>query len=83
MTDKISAFDSNHLIVPIWSLCSFYFLNAPGGLLLASGYLKVVDYEEYDPIDPSEPKYELELTNLEVLRNESGNTVLHLRGRKY
>ena len=35
-------------------------------LLLASGYLKVVDYEKYDPMEAYEPKYELELTNLEV-----------------
>ena len=34
-------------------------------LLLASGYLKVLDYEEYDE-DVWEPKYELTLTNLEV-----------------
>ena len=35
-------------------------------LLLASGYLKVVDYERYAPMEANEPKYELELTNLEV-----------------
>ena len=33
---------------------------------MASGYLKVVSYEEYGPEDIWEPKYELALTNLEV-----------------
>ena len=35
-------------------------------LLVASGYLKVISYEEYGPEDIIEPKYELALTNLEV-----------------
>lgn len=35
-------------------------------LLLASGYLKVVNYEGYDPKANRLPKYELALTNLEV-----------------
>lgn len=35
-------------------------------LLVASGYLKVISYEEYDTEDVIEPKYELALTNLEV-----------------
>ncbi len=35
-------------------------------LLLASGYLKVIDYEKYDNNDIIEPKYELQLTNHEV-----------------
>ena len=37
-------------------------------LLLASGYLKVIDYERYDEIDEAvAPVYELALTNHEVL----------------
>lgn len=35
-------------------------------LLLASGYLKVVDYEKYGSEELTKPKYELALTNLEV-----------------
>ncbi|MCI8292205.1 MAG: AAA family ATPase [Hespellia sp.] len=35
-------------------------------LLVASGYLKVISHEEYDPEGLQEPKYELALTNLEV-----------------
>ncbi|MBO5071021.1 MAG: AAA family ATPase [Roseburia sp.] len=35
-------------------------------LLLASGYLKVVHFENYDPEDGTAPVYELALTNLEV-----------------
>ena len=35
-------------------------------LLVASGYLKVISYEEYGSEDIIEPKYELALTNLEV-----------------
>ena len=35
-------------------------------LLVASGYLKVISYEEYGPEEIIEPKYELALTNLEV-----------------
>lgn len=35
-------------------------------LLVASGYLKVISYEEYGTEDVIEPKYELALTNLEV-----------------
>lgn len=35
-------------------------------LLVASGYLKVISYEEYDTEGIDEPKYELALTNLEV-----------------
>lgn len=40
--------------------------HAIWSLLLASGYLKVLGYEEYGPEGISEPKYELALTNLEV-----------------
>lgn len=35
-------------------------------LLLASGYLKVISYEEYGPEEIISPEYELALTNLEV-----------------
>ena len=35
-------------------------------LLVASGYLKVISYEEYGSEEIIEPKYELALTNLEV-----------------
>ena len=59
-----------HLITPIDEQIVYNQLNenetAIWSLLLASGYLKVVDYERYDPMEASEPKYELELTNLEV-----------------
>ena len=59
-----------HLITPIDEQIVYNQLDenetAIWSLLLASGYLKVVDYEGYDPVDPSEQKYELELTNLEV-----------------
>lgn len=41
--------------------------QAVWSLLLASGYLKVLSYEEYDKIpEGTDPKYELALTNLEV-----------------
>ncbi|WP_075721232.1 AAA family ATPase [Roseburia sp. 499] len=41
--------------------------QAVWSLLLASGYLKVLSYEEYDKIpEGMQPKYELALTNLEV-----------------
>lgn len=40
--------------------------NAIWSLLVASGYLKVVDFEE--PVAGDFPKYELKLTNLEVKR---------------
>ena len=40
--------------------------SAIWSLLLASGYLKVVDYEGYGPKDGAAPRYELALTNLEV-----------------
>ena len=59
-----------HLITPIDEQIVYNQLDenetAIWSLLLASGYLKVVDYERYDPMDVSDPKYELELTNLEV-----------------
>lgn len=40
--------------------------RAVWSLLLASGYMKVLSYEEYDPMGESLPEYELTLTNLEV-----------------
>lgn len=41
--------------------------QAVWSLLLASGYFKVLSYEEYDKIpEGMQPKYELALTNLEV-----------------
>lgn len=41
--------------------------RAVWSLLLASGYLKVLTHEKYDEIPPGrQPRYELELTNLEV-----------------
>lgn len=40
--------------------------RAVWGLLLASGYMKVLSYEKYDPMGESLPEYELTLTNLEV-----------------
>lgn len=41
--------------------------QAVWSLLLASGYLKVLSYEEYDKVLPGmQPKYEIALTNLEV-----------------
>ena len=40
--------------------------SAIWSLLLASGYLKVVDYEGYGHEDGIEPRYELALTNREV-----------------
>ena len=59
-----------HLITPIDEQIVYNQLDenetAIWSLLLASGYLKVVDYERYDPMEASEPKYDLELTNLEV-----------------
>ena len=59
-----------HLITPIDEQIVYNQLDenetAIWSLLLASGYLKVVDYERYAPMEANEPKYELELTNLEV-----------------
>ncbi|MCI6537020.1 AAA family ATPase [uncultured Eubacterium sp.] len=40
--------------------------RAVWSLLLASGYMKVLSYEKYDPMGESLPEYELTLTNLEV-----------------
>ena len=40
--------------------------KAVWSLLLASGYLKVLAHEDYDPEGESLPEYELALTNLEV-----------------
>ena len=59
-----------HLITPIDEQIVYNQLDtneqAIWSLLLASGYLKVVQYEEYGPEGIGEPRYELELTNLEV-----------------
>ena len=59
-----------HLITPIDEQIVYDQLDgdeqAIWSLLVASGYLKVVSYEEYGPEDIWEPKYELALTNLEV-----------------
>lgn len=64
--------DGEHLITPIDEQIVYNQLDgsekAIWSLLLASGYLKVLDYEEYekDGEDITEPKYELALTNHEV-----------------
>ena len=59
-----------HLFVPIDEQIVYNQLDgndtAIWSLLLASGYLKVIDYEKYDNYDIIEPKYELQLTNHEV-----------------
>lgn len=59
-----------HLFVPIDEQIVYNQLDgndqAIWSLLLASGYLKVIDYEKYDNDDIIEPKYELQLTNREV-----------------
>ena len=59
-----------HLFVPIDEQIVYNQLNgndkAIWSLLVASGYLKVIDYEKYDDENVIEPKYELQLTNLEV-----------------
>ncbi len=64
--------DGEHLITSIDEQIVYNQLDgsekAIWSLLLASGYLKVLDYEEYekDGEDITEPKYELALTNHEV-----------------
>lgn len=59
-----------HLFAPIDEQIVYNQLDgndqAIWSLLLASGYLKVIDYEKYDNDDIIEPKYELQLTNHEV-----------------
>ena len=60
-----------HLIVPIEEQIVYSQLEeneyAVWSLFVASGYLKVVNYEEYDTdTDMAVPKYELALTNREV-----------------
>ena len=59
-----------HLFTPIDEQIVYNQLDgseqAIWSLLLASGYLKVVNHEEYGPEALQEPKYELTLTNLEV-----------------
>ena len=59
-----------HLFTPIDEQIVYNQLNgneqAVWSLLVASGYLKVISYEEYGPEDILEPKYELALTNREV-----------------
>ena len=64
--------EGEHLITPIDEQIVYNQLNgsekAIWSLLLASGYLKVLSYEEYekDGEDITEPKYELAITNHEV-----------------
>ena len=62
--------DGKHLMTPIDEQIVYSQLDtdeqAIWSLLLASGYLKVISYEEYEPEGLTEPKYELALTNLEV-----------------
>ena len=66
--------NGHHLITPIDEQIVYDQLDtnewAIWGLLLASGYLKVVSFESYEEIenDFDEAKYELDLTNLEVRR---------------
>ncbi len=60
-----------HLIVPIDEQIVYNQLDdneyAIWSLLVASGYLKILDYEKYEEDDiVGEPKYELALTNHEV-----------------
>ena len=60
-----------HLIVPIDEQIAYNQLDdneyAIWSLLVASGYLKILDYEKYEENDiVGEPKYELALTNHEV-----------------
>lgn len=64
--------EGKHLITPIDEQIVYNQLNgsekAIWSLLLASGYLKVLSYEEYekDGEDITDPKYELAITNHEV-----------------
>ncbi|MEE1256117.1 MAG: AAA family ATPase [Lachnospiraceae bacterium] len=64
--------EGEHLITPIDEQIVYNQLNgsekAIWSLLLASGYLKVLSYEEYekDGEDITDPKYELAITNYEV-----------------
>ena len=64
--------EGEHLITPIDEQIVYNQLNgsekAIWSLLLASGYLKVLSYEEYekDGEDITDPKYELAITNHEV-----------------
>ena len=60
-----------HLFVPVDEQIVYDQLdnneNAIWSFLVASGYLKVLDYEKYEDDDTiTEPKYELTLTNYEV-----------------
>ena len=59
-----------HLFTPIDEQIVYNQLDGSNqalwSLLLASGYLKVLSYEEYSLDVSQEPKYELTLTNLEV-----------------
>ena len=67
-----------HLITPIDEQIVYDQLDASDeaiwSLLLASGYLKVVNYESYEEIEDDflEANYELALTNLEVRRMFAG-----------
>lgn len=65
-----SLLEGKHLFTPIDEQIVYNQLTgdeqAIWSLLVASGYLKVISYEEYDLEGIIEPKYELALTNLEV-----------------
>ena len=63
--------NGEHLFVPVDEQIVYDQLdnneNAIWSFLVASGYLKVLDYEKYEDDDMiTEPKYELTLTNYEV-----------------
>ena len=65
-----SLLEGKHLFTPIEEQIVYNQLSGDEkgiwSLLVASGYLKVISYEEYGPEEIIEPKYELALTNLEV-----------------
>ena len=65
-----SLLEGKHLFTPIEEQIVYNQLAGDEkgiwSLLVASGYLKVISYEEYGPEDIIEPKYEVALTNLEV-----------------
>ena len=65
-----SLLEGKHLFTPIEEQIVYNQLSGDEkgiwSLLVASGYLKVISYEEYGTEDIIEPKYEVALTNLEV-----------------
>ena len=65
-----SLLEGKHLFTPIEEQIVYNQLSGDEkgiwSLLVASGYLKEISYEEYGPEEIIEPKYELALTNLEV-----------------